>query len=99
MADIRRFPVPVTELWDWQLHGACRGEDPELFFYSDGERGSSRARRKAAAKAICAQCPVIETCLEYSLAAREPYGVWGGVSEEERARLFAQEPAYVSAGV
>ncbi|MCW2678043.1 MAG: transcription factor WhiB, partial [Modestobacter sp.] len=26
MADIRRLPTPVAEVWDWQLHGACRGE-------------------------------------------------------------------------
>jgi len=28
---------------------------------------------------------VIEQCREHSLAVREPYGVWGGLSEEERA--------------
>ncbi len=32
----------------------------------------------ARAKAICAQCPVRQPCLEGALARREPYGVWGG---------------------
>jgi WhiB family transcriptional regulator, redox-sensing transcriptional regulator len=32
----------------------------------------------AAAKRICAECPVIEDCLAGALARREPWGVWGG---------------------
>ena len=24
MADVRRLPVPVAEIWDWQLELACR---------------------------------------------------------------------------
>ncbi len=32
----------------------------------------------ARAKAICAECPVRQTCFEGALARREPYGVWGG---------------------
>ncbi|HEX2272863.1 MAG TPA: WhiB family transcriptional regulator [Acidimicrobiales bacterium] len=32
----------------------------------------------ARAKAICAECPVRQLCLEGALARREPYGVWGG---------------------
>ena len=83
MADIRRLPTPVAEVWDWQLHGACRGENTSLFFHPDGERGPARARRQTAAKAVCARCPVLEACLKHALSVREPYGVWGGMSEEE----------------
>ena len=57
MADIRRLPTPVAEVWDWQLHGACRGENTSLFFHPDGERGPARARRQSAAKAVCARVP------------------------------------------
>ena len=32
----------------------------------------------AAAKRICALCPVMEECLTGALARREPWGVWGG---------------------
>jgi WhiB family redox-sensing transcriptional regulator len=32
----------------------------------------------AAAKRICALCPVMEDCLAGALARREPWGVWGG---------------------
>ena len=89
MADIRRLPGPIADLWDWQLRGSCRGEDSALFFHPEGERGSSREARDAAAKGVCANCPVAMECLQYALATREPYGVWGGLSETERAEILA----------
>jgi WhiB family redox-sensing transcriptional regulator len=39
MADTRRLPVPVTDIYDWQMRGACRGMDSALFFHPEGERG------------------------------------------------------------
>jgi len=42
------------------------------------------------AQALCAGCPVTVECLRYSLDTREPYGVWGGVSEVTRAALLRQ---------
>ncbi len=32
----------------------------------------------AAAKSICASCPVMLECLEGAVARHEPWGVWGG---------------------
>lgn len=89
MADVRRLPTPVSEVWDWQLRGACRGADTLLFFHPDGERGAARVRRQTAAKAVCAACPVLSNCRRHALMVHEPYGVWGGLSEEERARMVA----------
>lgn len=85
MAELSRLPGPVMDLWEWQYDGACREAEPTLFFHPEGERGSARRRRDAAAKAICAECPVLQQCREHALAVREPYGVWGGMSEEDRA--------------
>lgn len=90
MADIRRLPGPVTDRWDWQLRGACRGEDSALFFHPEGERGSARTNRERNAKLICRRCPVLTECLRYSLTTREPYGVWGGLSETERTELLTE---------
>ncbi|MBA3523371.1 MAG: WhiB family transcriptional regulator [Geodermatophilaceae bacterium] len=90
MADVRRLPVPVSEVWDWQLRAACRGADTILFFHPDGERGSARARRQDAAKKICESCPVLAACRAHALSVHEPYGVWGGMSEEERSRMLAE---------
>ncbi len=91
MTDIRRLPGPQVEKWEWQLLGACRREDTDLFFHPEGERGPSRANREAAAKAVCASCPVRLTCRAHALASHEPYGVWGGLSEHEREAILAGE--------
>lgn len=89
MTDLRRLPGPTADHWNWQLHGACRGTDTEQFFHPENERGPRRVAREAAAKAICARCPVREACAEYALAAREPYGIWGGLSESDREAILA----------
>ena len=88
MADVSRLPGPNADLWDWQMEGACRGQDPSVFFHPDGERGPAREAREAAAKAICAGCPVRMECASHAIAVREPYGVWGGLSEEDREQVY-----------
>lgn len=100
MTDIRRLPGPQVEQWEWQLLGSCRGADTELFFHPEGERGPRRTGREAAAKAVCAGCPVLLQCRTHALLSREPYGVWGGLSEHEREDLLAagEHPAVAAAG-
>ena len=88
MADLSRLPGPNADLWDWQLDAACRGADPDVFYHPDAERGPRRTAREEAAKALCAQCPVRAECLAHALEAREPYGVWGGLTEDERGALL-----------
>ena len=70
----------------WSERAACLNLDPELWFPERGE--SNRA-----AKRVCAACPVRDECLEYALDAREPYGVWGGLSEQERSQLNRRQVA------
>jgi len=93
MAEVRRLPAPREGDWDWQLHAACRGLDTSNFYHPENERGPSRARRERQAKAICAGCPVIANCRQWALAAREPYGVWGGLSAEERELVLQRRSA------
>jgi len=88
VADTRRLPLPVTEIWEWQMRGACRGMDSTFFFHPEGERGPARANREARAKMVCHRCPVLEQCRRHALAAHEPYGVWGGLSEAEREEII-----------
>lgn len=97
MADVSRLPGPNADVWDWQLQGACRGEDPTLFFHPEGERGSLREERIQAAKSICGACPVQTLCAEHALAVREPYGIWGGLSEDEREAIYRRQRRVVSA--
>ena len=93
MTVITRLPGPRAELWDWQLAGSCRSADPTLFFCPEGERGPARRRRELAAKTVCLACPVVSECRAHALKVREPYGVWGGLTPEEReAALLVEVP-------
>lgn len=87
MVEIARLPGPIMDLWEWQYDGLCRSADPDIFFHPEGERGGTRRRRAEAAKAVCSRCPVIGRCRDHALRAQEPYGVWGGLSEEERSSI------------
>lgn len=73
----------------WMRLGACR-RVPEMqrdwFFAPDGsEIKADRVRREAAAKSVCAGCNVRRSCLEYALRNGEDHGIWGGMTEAERA--------------
>ena len=68
----------------WRERAACVGRDPELFFaVGSGERAE---RQIAAAKQVCAACPVTRRCAEVALASGYE-GVWGGLDDGERRRL------------
>jgi WhiB family redox-sensing transcriptional regulator len=79
-----KLPPPTVERWDWQLAAACRGMESSLFFAPDGERSRARNRRIASAKAVCAGCPVRTDCRNYAIGAGETFGIWGGLTEDER---------------
>jgi WhiB family redox-sensing transcriptional regulator len=80
--------VRNAEAWGWQMSARCRGTDTSVFFHPDGERGRKRRQRKQNAERFCAQCPVVKQCLEYSLRFQEPYGIWGGIAEDERHKIL-----------
>ena len=79
---------PALEAWEWQFFGTCRDADPNLFFHPENERGFARQRRVKNAKRFCARCPVRDQCRTHALSVREPFGVWGGMSEDERNALL-----------
>ena len=91
MAELSRLPRPVADEWEWQYQGVCRDLPTEMFFHPDGERGPRRRNRENTAKAICATCPVIVACRAHALAIQEPYGIWGGLSEDDRLEIIGQE--------
>ncbi|MFE2879618.1 WhiB family transcriptional regulator [Streptomyces roseus] len=61
---------------------ACAGADPELFFAH-----ALSTLQIARAKTICAACPLMASCLDGALERGEEYGVWGGLTEDERRSL------------
>ena len=69
---ITQSTISVGDL-TWEDFAACQAvpNAADLFFSEDiGEI--------AAAKRVCADCPVLAECLEGALERREPFGVWGG---------------------
>ncbi len=75
--------------WDtnltWRQDAECRDLDPTLFF-PVGVTGAA-VDQIAAAKDICAGCPVRSECLEFAITTNQEFGVWGGTSEDERRVL------------
>lgn len=70
----------------WRVRAACRGLWPRLFYSED-------PADEAAAKSICAACPVAAECEE---AGQGEPGIWGGLTERERqrgVRLVRRGPA------
>lgn len=75
---------------DWQLNALCRGNHAHLFFPPNTfERKDDRERREQRAKAICDICPSQDPCSEYALTIREPFGIWGGLTEADRKVAIA----------
>lgn len=75
----------------WHPLGRCKVEDDAVFFHPHGARDTPKREREEAAKAICATCPLAQRCRDQARANREPYGVWGGESEEERAAWLREQ--------
>jgi len=80
-----------TGSWTWRRDAACRNLGSALFFAPDGERVSARRRREAAAKAVCARCPVRMPCALYALATDQSHGVWGGLAEDDRRQSVTDD--------
>src|SRR4051794_24397323 len=79
---------PISDEWEWQLHGRCRDRGGLQFFHPDDDLGRiSRRLRESAAKQLCDRCPVRPQCATHALKTGEEYGVWGGYSEHDRALL------------
>ncbi len=74
----------------WLRGAACRGQEHASAFYPPmhHETRDERSDRERRAKAICTACPVQTACLEYALGIREPFGIWGGLTEYERKALL-----------
>ena len=70
----------------WRLMAACRTEDPDLFVGPLDEPEDDRSAREAAAKAICARCPVQSACLSFALDTGQQDGVWAGCNAAELLR-------------
>lgn len=74
----------------WHSEAVCRRDEAGLFFAPSKEPTAARLAREAAAKRVCAGCPVMVECREHALLQPEPYGVWGGLTAAERRVVLAR---------
>jgi WhiB family redox-sensing transcriptional regulator len=81
--DLKTLPMNPLPPDFWQERAACFGIDPDVFFpVSEDEAGP--------ALAFCGSCLIREECLSWALKNGERYGVWGGLTEQQRRRLQRQ---------
>lgn len=62
----------------WQDLAACSGMDPNIFFPAEYTLVDARAI------AACQRCPVRHACLQWALDTGQEFGVWGGLTEDQR---------------
>lgn len=69
---------------DWRHGAACRDIDDKNLFFPIGNTGPALLQIEDA-KRVCRRCPVIRECGDWALSTHQKDGVWGGMSEDERA--------------
>lgn len=74
----------------WAEQALCAQADPDAWFPQESQQAVA-----AAAKRICAACPVTAECLEHALSGADTWrgittGIWGGTTPRQRARIRRQ---------
>jgi len=67
--------------------GACRHPESKLLPLFFPVKAAGQDNHGAAAKAICAGCPIRTACLLGALDRNEEDGIWGGAGEQTRRTL------------
>jgi WhiB family transcriptional regulator, redox-sensing transcriptional regulator len=75
---------------EWQDLAACREIAVELFFPPAEQEADT-------AKAVCKDCTVKEPCLEFAITGGERFGIWGGLTTQERRSLVARRRSRAAA--
>lgn len=82
-----RMWVPDGITDDWKKDGLCFATAPpgekETPFFPHNEQSNDGTKYRQA-KAMCDACPVVDACLEYAVATRQEYGMWGGLTPRQR---------------
>ena len=78
--DLQTLPADPSPPDMWRERAACFGIDPDTFFpVTEDEAG--------AALTYCGACKIRQECLAWALKNGERYGVWGGMTEQQRRRI------------
>lgn len=82
-------PLPPRE---WVSQGLC------VTVRGDWFPEPRQAADSTMEKAVCRQCPVRAACLAYALDAGENFGIWGGLTTEERRTVVHHLTSPVTTG-
>lgn len=66
---------------DWEEYVPCKEVGPQEMY------PASESKQLKVAQRICSMCPAQAECLTIAIAMDEPFGVWGGTSEKQRAEM------------
>jgi len=58
----------------------CAGEPTEIFYELNQEN-------EIKAKALCSECPIVGRCLTWAVMTKEPFGIWGGKTPQQRGTI------------
>lgn len=75
---------------DFMRNGLCRNmpaHEADRMFFSDNLSRDEKRRAILSARNMCAQCPIAGQCQEYAITTHSDYGVWGGLTEDERQQI------------
>lgn len=73
----------AVETPEWMLDASCRGKNGDIWF--PPFETTTPELNYAIARKVCNVCPVWRDCLTSGL--RETYGMWGGLTPQERTPL------------
>ena len=61
--------------------------NPAVFYPEDLFNEEDKVIATAEAKELCAICPAQTLCADYAVRAREPFGIWGGLTHKDRKSI------------
>jgi WhiB family redox-sensing transcriptional regulator len=90
MVNVKRafteFAHAQAEIEDAGQSLPCR-DFPEFFYPEDYYLPAHKQLAEQTAKILCSNCPLLNLCRDYAVAAQETYGVWGGTNPQERREI------------
>lgn len=70
----------------WQKQAACREAPTAEARRAKADKFFPAGRPSNEPKRMCADCPVVQDCLQWALEYDET-GIWGGTTDKERSKM------------
>lgn len=82
--------IGIVNRDSWQAKGACRKSKTPDDWFPDKEAPQWKT---IDARTLCLGCAVRKECLQYALDHPNERGIWGALTEKERAGMRSGRPA------